>query len=172
MNYYFTFRLTATFFYIIFTISWQWAFLVAIGGASVNSPSLAQTPEQLYQKGEERIEKKGDAEATQLQKTNVPKLKQSRLNRIGAALSRGPSRNNAFLGEVDATTDHLINGETLIITSGTEPFLLGVLQFLKTAGKSLLTNGILTILIIFILLMLIFNLHVSYTNKREWKFIL
>ena len=160
--------------------------LAALFAASGNTHSLAQTPEKLYQK--DLRQEKGDVVAGQRMETNLPtqkneipiankKLnrstwKQPHLNRIGATLSRGPSRNNGFLVEVDATTDHLINGETLIITSGTEPFLLGVLHFLKTAGKSLLTNGILTILIIFILLMLIFNLHVSYTNKREWKFIL
>ena len=168
----------------------MWITLIVITTitATGNLHSLAQTPEHLYQKGDERIEKKGDVEAYQRQETNFPKYKnevtinRARLNRstwkqphvdrIGAALSRGRSPNNAFLGEEDTITDHLINGETLIITSGTEPFLLGVLQFLKTAGKSLLTNGILTILIIFILLMLIFNLHVSYTYKREWKFLL
>ena len=122
---------------------WITLILVAIGGASVNSPSLAQTPEQLYQKGNERIEKKGDAEATQHQKTNIPKLKQPRLDRIGAALSRG-----------------------------TQSFFHNVLQFLKTAGKSLVTGGILTILLIFILLMLIIHLHVSFAGKREWKFVL
>ena len=165
---------------------WFTLILVALFAASGNTHSLAQTPEKFYQK--DRTQEKGDIEAYQRLETNSLKpkneftiakeklnrstWKRPHLYRIGATLSRGPSRNNAFLGEVDATTDHLINGETLIITSGTEPFLLGVLQFLKTAGKSLLTNGILTILISFILLMLIFNLHVSYTNKREWNFIL
>ena len=151
---------------------WITLILVAIGGTSVNSPSLAQTPEQLYQKGEERLEKKGDAESTQLQKTNVPKLKQSRLDRIGAALSRGPSPDNAFLGKEYATTDHLINGETLILTIGIQPFLHNVLQFLKTAGRSLITGGILAIFMIYILLMLIIHLRVSHTNMREWKFVL
>ena len=151
---------------------WITLILVAIGSASVNSPSLAQTPEQLYQKGEERIEKKGDSEASQLQKTNIPKWKKPHLNRIGAAISRGPSPDNAFLGKEDATTDHLINGETLILTRGIQPFLHNVLQFLKTAGKSLISGGILTILLIYILLMLITHLHLSFAGKREWKFIL
>ena len=151
---------------------WITLILVAIGGTSVNSPSLAQTPEQLYQKGEERIEKKGEAEASQLQKTNFPKLKQSRQDRIGAALSRGPSPDNAFLGKEDATTDHLINDETLILTRGTQPLLQNVLQFLKTAGKLLITGGIFIIFIIFILLLLVIHLRVSYTNRRDWKFIL
>ena len=133
---------------------------------------MSQTPEILYQKGEERIEKKGDAEATQLQKTNVPKLKQSRLDRIGAALSRGPSPDNAFLGKEDATRDNLINGETLILTRGTQPFLQNALQFLKTAGKSLISGGIFTILLIYILLMLITHLHLSFAGNREWKFVL
>jgi len=146
--------------------------LVAVCIASVNSPSLAQTPEQLYQKGEDRKEEKGDAEATQLQKTNVPKLKQSRLDRMGAVLSREPSPDNAFLEKKDATTDHLINGETLILARGTQPFLQNVLQFLITAGKSLISGGILTILLIFILLMLIIHLQVSFAGNREWKFLL
>ena len=151
---------------------WITLILVAIGGTSVNSPSLAQTPEQFDQKGNERREEKGDAEATQLQKTNVPKLKQPRLDRIGAALSRGPSRDNAFLGKEEATTDHLINGETLTLTRGTQPLLQNVLQFLITAGKSLITGGIFIIFLIFILLLLVIHLRVSYTNKRDWKFIL
>ena len=151
---------------------WITLILVSIGGASVNSPLLAQTPEQLYQKNEERIEKKGDAEATQLQKTNIPKWKQPHLDRIGAELSRGPSPDNAFLGKEDASTDHLINGETLILTRGTQPFLQNVLQGLKTAGKSLISGGILTILLIFILLMLIIHLQVSFAGNREWKFLL
>jgi len=146
--------------------------LVAVCIAAGNSPLMSQTPEILYQKGEDRIEKKGDAEATQLQKTNVPKLKQSRLDHIGAALSRRPSPDNAFLGKEDATTDHLINGETLILTRGTQPLLHTVLQFLKTAGKSLITGGILTILLIYILLMLITHLNLSHTNMREWKFVI
>ena len=146
--------------------------LVAVCIAAGNCPLMSQTPEILYQKGEERIEKKGDAEATQLQKTNVPKLKQSRLDRIGAALSRGPSPDNAFLGKEDATRDNLINGETLILTRGTQPFLQNVLQFLKTAGKSLISGGIFIIFLIYILLLLVIHLRVSYTNKRDWKFIL
>ena len=133
---------------------WITLILVAIGGTSVNSPSLAQTPEQLYQKG------------------NIPKLKQPRLDRIGAALSRGPSPDNAFLGKEDASTDHLINGETLILTRGTQPFSQNVLQFLKTAGKSLISGGILTILLIYILLLLITHLNLSFAGNRDWKFVL
>ena len=141
--------------------------LVAVCIAAGNCPLMSQTPEILYQKGEERIEKKGDAEATQLKKTNGLKLKQSRLDRIGAALSRGPSPDNTFLGKEDATTDHLINGETLILTRGTQPSMQIVLQFLKTAGKSLISGGILTILLIYILLMLITHLHLSFAGNRE-----
>jgi len=125
--------------------------LVAVCIAAGNCTLISQTPEILYQKGEERIEKKGEAEATQLQKTNVPKLKQARLDRIGAALSRGPSPDNTFSGKEDATTDQLINGETLILTRGTQPLLQNVLQFLKTAGKSLITGGIFIIFLIYIL---------------------
>jgi len=151
---------------------WIILILVLLGGALVNSPSLAQTPDQLFQKGNERREEKADAEAAQLQKTNFPIRKQPRLDQIGAALSRRPSPDNAFLGKEDATTDHLINGETLILTRGTQPLLHTVLQFLKTAGKSLITGGILTILLIYILLMLITHLNLSHTNMREWKFVI
>ena len=162
--------------------------LVAVCIAAGNCPLISQTPEQIYQKGNERREEKGDAEATQLQKTKFPKdkneftitrerldrstWKQPRLDRIGAALSRGPSPDNAFLGKEDATTDHLINDETLILTRGTQPLLQNVLQFLKTAGKLLITGGIFIIFIIFILLLLVIHLRVSYTNRRDWKFIL
>ena len=167
---------------------WITLILIAICGASVNSSSLAQTPEQSYQKGDERKEKKGDVEAYQRQETNFPKhknevdvarerlnrstLKQPHLDRIGAALSRGRSPDNAFRGEEDTITDHLIDSETLIPTRGTQPFLNNVLQCLKTAGKSLMTGGILTILVIYILLMLIIYLRLSYTNKGEWRSIL
>ena len=133
---------------------------------------LSQTPEQIDQKGNEKREEKGDAEASQLQKTNVSKLKQPRLDRIGAALSRGPSRDNAFLEKEDATIDHLINDETLILTQGTQPLMQNVLQFLKTAGKSLISGGILAIFMIYFLLMLIIHLRVSNTNMRDWKFVL
>jgi hypothetical protein len=146
--------------------------LVAVCIAAGICPLISQTPEQLYQKGNERIEEKGDEEATQLQKANFPKLKQPRLDRIGAALSRGPSPDNAFLGKEDASTDQLINGETLIFTRGTQPFLHNVLQYLKTAGKSLVTGGILAIFMIYFLFMLIIHLRVSHTNMREWKFVL
>jgi hypothetical protein len=145
---------------------WITLILVAIGGTSFNSPSLAQTPEQLYQKDEERIEKKGEAEATQLQKTNVPKLKQPRLDRIGAALSRGPSRDNAFLGKEEANTDHLINGETLTLTGGTQAIWDSVLQFFKMGGYSLIIGGILTILIIYLLIMSIILLRAFLSDKR------
>lgn len=144
--------------------------LVTVCIAAGNCPLISQTPEILYQKGEEKIEEKGDAEATQLQKTNIPKWKQPHLDRIGAALSRGPSPDNAILGKEDASTDHLINGETLILTRGTQPYLQNALQFLKTAGKSLISGGILTILLIYILLMLISHLHLSFAGNREWKF--
>ena len=146
--------------------------LVATFAASGNSLSFAQTPDELYKKSDERIEKKGDVETYQLQKTNFAKLKQPRLDRIGAALSRVPSPENAFLGKEDTSTDQLINGETLILTRGTQPFLHNVLQFLKTAGKSLVTGGILAIFMIYFLLMLIIHLRVSHTNMREWKFVL
>ena len=167
---------------------WITFVLIATCSASGNSFSLTQTPKQLYQKGDERIEKKGDVKAYHRLETNFPKhtnevdvarerlnrstLKQPHLDRIGAALSRGRSPDNAFLGEEDAITDHLIDGETLIRTRGTQPFLNNVLQCLKTAGISLITGGILAILSIYILIMLIIHLRLSITNKRERKSIL
>jgi len=167
---------------------WITLLLFATCAASGNSHSLAQNPEQLYQKGDERIEKKGDVEAYQRQETNFPKhknevviarerlnrstLKQPHLDRIGAALSRGRSPDNAFLGKEDSTTHHLINGETLISTQGTQSFLHNVLRLLKTAGKSLIAGGIVTIISIYILLMLIIYLRLSFTNKGEWRSIL
>ena len=167
---------------------WIKLILVATFAASGNSLSFAQTPDELYKKSDERIEKKGDVETYQLQETKFPKhknevyiarirlnssrWKQPHLDRMGTALSRGHSPDNSFWGKEDSTTHHLINGETLILTFGTQPFLPGVLQFLKTAGKSLITGGILTIISMYILLMLIIQLLISYTNKREWKFII
>ena len=151
---------------------WIKLILVATFAASGNSLSFAQTPDELYQKGNERREEKGDEEASQLQKTNFHKLKQPRLDRIGAALSRAPSPDNAFLGIEDANTDQLLNGETLTLTQEAQPYLYTVLQFLKTAGKSLVTGGILAIFMIYFLLMLIIHLRVSHTNMREWKFVL
>jgi len=145
---------------------WFKLILVATIAVSGNPLSLAQTPEQLYQKGEERIEKKGNAEATQLQKTNVPKWKQPHLDRIGTASSRGRSPTNAFLGEEDASTDQITNGEPLILTGGTHPILQSVLQSLKMTGISLIVGGILAILIIYLLIMLIMLLRVSLSDKR------
>jgi len=146
--------------------------LVAVCIVAGNCPLISQTPVQLYQKGNERREEKGDEEATQLQKTNFGKLKPPRLDRIGVALSRGLSPDNAFLGIEDASTDQLINGETLTLTREAQPFLYTVLQFLKTAGKSLVTGGILAIFMIYFLLMLIIHLRLSNTNMRKWKFVL
>ncbi len=167
---------------------WIKLILVATFAASGNSLSFAQTPENLYQKGDERIEKKGDVETSQLQKTNFPEnkneftiarerlnwstRKQLQLDRIETALSRGPSRNNAFLGKEDSTTYQIIQDETLMVIQKPQPIFHSVLQFLKKTGKSLITFGILTILFIYILLMLIVHLRVSYTKKKGWKFIL
>jgi hypothetical protein len=167
---------------------WIKLILIVTFAVAGNPFSLAQTPENLYQKSDERIEKKGDVETYQRLETNLLKhknevyiarnrlnsstWKQPHLDRIGTALSRGHSPDNAFWGKEDSTTHHLINGETLILTLGTQSFLPSVLQFLKTAGKSLITGGILTIISIYILLMLIIQLLISYTNKREWKFII
>jgi len=167
---------------------WITFVLIATCSASGTSFSFAQTSEQSYQKGDERIEKKGDIEAYQRKETNFPKHKnevtiaRKRLNRLtwkqphldrnGAAISRGRSPDNASLGKEDTITDHLINSEILITTRGTQPFLHNALQFLKTDGISLITVGILTILSIYILIMLIILLRSSFTNKRERKSIL
>jgi len=145
---------------------WITLFLFATCTASGNSPSLTQTPENLYQKGVERTEKKEDAEATQHQKTNFSKRKQPQLDRIETALSRGRAPASTYLGIEDSTTHHLINGETLILTKGTQSFLHNVLQFLKTAGITIITGGILTILAIYLLIMLIILLRVFRSDKR------
>jgi len=147
-----------------------------------NSLSFSQTPEQVNQKGNDRIEKKGDVEAYQRLETNFPKhkneftiarerlnrstWKQPYLDRTVTALSRGRSPANTYLGKEDSTTHHLINGEALILTRGTQPFLYNVLQLLKTAGITLITGGILTILIIYLLIMLIIHLRVFLSDKR------
>jgi len=167
---------------------WITLFLFATCTASGNSPSLTQTPENLYQKGADRTENKEDVEAKQRRETNTPKYnnevvlarerlnglrwKQSHLDRIETTLARRRTTAITYLGKEDSTTHYLISGETLILTKGTQPFLHNVLQFLKTAGKTLIAGGILTILLIIILLMLIIYLRTSYTNKREWKLIL
>jgi len=140
--------------------------LVSTLAVAGNPLSLAQTPEQLYQKGNERREEKGDAEATQLQKTNIPKWKQPHLDRIGTDSSRGRSPANVFWGKEDASTDQITNGEPLILTGGTQPIMDSILQFFKMGGKSLIIGGILTILIIYLLIMLIMLLRVSLSDKR------
>ena len=167
---------------------WIKLILVATIAASGNSLSFAQTPDHLYKNSDERNEKKEDVDTYQRLETRFSKhknkltiatkrwnsstWKQPQLDRIGTALSRGHTPHNTFWGNEDSTTLHLINGETLILTLGPQPFLPSVLQFLKTAGKSLITGGIITIISIYILLMLIIQLLISYTNKREWKFII
>ena len=167
---------------------WIKLILVITFAASGNSLSFAQPPGQLPKKSDERIEKKGDVETYQSLETNLPKhknevyiarnrmnwltWKQSQLDRIGTALSRERTPENAFFGKEDASTDQLTNGETLILTRGTQPFLHCVPLFLKTAGKSLIAGGIFSIFFIYILLLLVILLRVSYTNKREWSFVL
>ena len=161
---------------------WITLFLFTTCAASGNSHSLAQSPEQLFQKSDERIEKKEDVEANHRQEPNTPihkneiaidrarlnrsTWKQPHLDRTVTALSRGRSPANTYLGKEDSTTHHLINSETLILTRGTQPFLHNVLQFLKTAGITLITGGILTILIIYLLIMLIIHLRVFLSDKR------
>jgi hypothetical protein len=161
---------------------WITLILVATCTVSNNSLSFAQTPDQIYKKNDERIEKKEDVEANHRQEPNTPKhkneiaidrarlnrstWKQPYLDRTVTALSRGRSPANTYLGQEDSTTHHLIKGETLILTQGTQPFLHNVLQFLKTAGITLITGGILTILIIYLLIMLIIYLRVFLSEKR------
>ena len=139
---------------------WITLLLFATCATSGNSLSYAQTPEQQNKASDERIEQKGELEAHQ------------RLDRIKTSLSTRHSPNNAVWGKENVATDHLIKGETLIITGGADTFWQTILQFLKTAGKSLITGGILSIFSVFILLMLIIHLYVSYTKISEWKLIL
>ena len=161
---------------------WRNVILIAAFIAAGNCPLIAQSPEQLFQKSDERIEKKEDVEANHRQEPNTPihkneiaidrarlnrsTWKQPHLDRTVTALSRGRSPANTYLGKEDSTTHHLINSETLILTRGTQPFLHNVLQFLKTAGITLITGGILTILIIYLLIMLIIHLRVFLSDQR------
>ena len=159
---------------------WIKLILVITFAASGNSLSFAQPPGQLPEKSDEKT--------YQRLETNLPKhknevyiarnrlnwltWKQSQLDRSGTALSMERNPDNAFFGKEDASTDQLANGDTLILTRETQSFLLGVLPFLKTAGKSLIRGGIFSIFFIYILLLLVILLRVSYTNKREWNFVL
>lgn len=93
--------------------------------------------------------------------------KQPNLDRIGTVSSKGRSLAKVVWRKEDATTNHLINGEALILTRGTQPILHSVLQFFRLTGKSLIIGGILTILIIYLLIMLIIHLRVFLSDKRE-----
>lgn len=93
--------------------------------------------------------------------------KQPNLDRIGTVSSKGRSLAKVVWGKKDAATNHLINGEAVILTGGTQPILQSVLQFLKMTGISLIIGGILTILIIYLLMMLILHLRVFLSDKRE-----
>ena len=202
---------------------WFKLILVATLAVSGNPLSLAQTPEQLYQKGLMKEEGEGAMEdairlynqiadnsnadqsirvkallhigmcyermdtqeaiktyqrlvnnfpshknevAFAWERLNSLTWKQSNLDRIGTASSRGRSPAKIFLGKENAATLHLINGEPLILTGGTQPILQSVLQSLKMTGISLIIGGILTILIIYLLIMLIMLLRVSLSDKR------
>jgi len=193
-----------------------------------NYPSIAQTPEQLYQKG---LMKEGDGElqdaisiyyqiadnsnteqsfrakallhigmcyermepheavivyqclinifpsqkneiAIAWERLNRLTWKQPNPDRFRTASFKGRSPANLFWGKEDAAIHHLINGETLILNGRTQPILHSVLQFLKMSGISLIVGGILIILVIYILIMLIIQLRISYTKKRDWKFII
>ena len=203
---------------------WFKLILITTLAVAGNPLSLAQTPEQLYQKGlmkeegegamEDAIrlynqiadnsnadqslrakallhigmcyEIMGDPEAVKAyqrlvnnfpsqknevtfarERLNRLTWKQPNLDRIGTASSRGRSTANVFLGEEDAALQHLINGESLILTGGTQPILDSVLQFFKMGGKSLIIGGILTILIIYLLIMLIIHLRIFFSDKIE-----
>ena len=135
---------------------WFKLILIATLALSGNPLTSAQTPEQIYQKG---LMKEDDEGATLTRK-------QPDLDRILAASSRGRSPANVFWGKEDTTTHHLINGELLILTGGTQPILQSVLQSLKITGISLIIGGILTILIIYLLIMLIILLRPSLSDKR------
>lgn len=162
---------------------WITLLLVATCSVSNNSLSFAQTPDQIYKKNNERIEKKEDVEANHRQESNTPKhkneiaidrarlnrstWKQPYLDRAVTVLSRGRSPANTYLGQEDSTTHHLIKDETLIFTQGTQPLLHNVQQFLKTAGLTLITGGILIILIIYLLIMSILLLRAFLSDITE-----
>ena len=159
---------------------WIQFILVITFAASGNSISYAQPPDQLpaksdektYQRLETNLPKQQNEVYIDRSRLNWFTWKQSQLDRIGTALSRERIPDNAFVGKENASTDQLTSGNTLIPTRGTHPFLHGVLLFLKTAGKSLITGGIFSISFIYILLLVVIHLRISYTNKREWNFVL
>ena len=119
---------------------WFKLILITTLAVACSPLSLAQTSEELYQKG--LMKEEGEVATLT--------WKQPDLDRIGAASSKGRSPANVILEKEDAAIYHLINGETLILTGGTQPILHNVLQLLKMEGKSLIIGGILTILIIYI----------------------
>jgi len=107
---------------------------------------MAQAPEQLYQKGQmEEGEPKDAINSNAAQPLWVKENPSSHLS---------------------------INGETLLLTRENQVFHHSALQFLKTAGKSLLSSGILSILMIYILLKLIILFRISYADNWDWKFII
>jgi len=109
---------------------------------------MAQTPEQLYQKGQ--IEE-GEGELDDAINSYAPQPLRVKEN---------PS-------------SHLsINNETIILIQENQSFFNSVLQYLKTAGKLLLSSGILSIFMIYILLMLIILFRISYADNWDWKFII
>jgi len=117
---------------------------VVIGDHSL----LAQTPEQLYQKGQ--IEE-GEGE---------PKAAIYSLSTQPLQVKENPS-------------SHLSkNNETLILTRENQFFNPSVLQFLKSTGKLLISGGFLAVLLIFILLWLIILFRISFADNWDWNFII
>ncbi len=114
----------------------------------VNLPALAQTPEQLYQKGQME-EGEGELKAANYSLAAQP-----------LRVKENPS---SLLS---------INGETLLLTRENQSFYPSALQFLKSAGKLLITGGFLTVLTIFILLWLIILFRISFADNWDWKFII
>ena len=109
---------------------------------------LAQTPEQLYQKGQME---EGEGE----------------LKAANYSLAAQPLRVK------ENPSSHLsINNETLILARENQFFNPSILQFLKTTGKLLISGGFLTVLLIFILLWLIILFRISYADNWDWQFII
>ncbi len=109
---------------------------------------LAQTPEQLYQKGQME---EGEGE----------------LKAANYSLAPQPLRVK------ENSSSHLsINNETLLLTRENQSFNPSVLQFLKSTGKLLISGGLLAVLLIFILLWLIILFRISYADNWDWKFII
>ena len=109
---------------------------------------MAQTPEQLYQKGQME---EGEGE-----------LKAANYSRAPQPL-RVKENSSSYLS---------INNETIILARENQFFNPSVLHFLKSTGKLLISGGFLAVLLIFILLWLIILFRISYADNWDWKYII